>query len=471
MAGQEARATDPRYYIAMHLSRRAFLGSAAASALLRGQTHPPNIVFIYADDLGYGDLGVYGSKIRTPNLDRMAAEGVRFTQFYSANPVCSPSRAALLTGRYPTRVGVPRVLNPNDTTGLALNETTLAQMFKSSGYRTMCIGKWHLGHHPEYLPTARGFDEYFGIPYSNDMKPTPLLHNTEQIEEPAKLDSLTQRYTEQAVKFLEQSSGSPFFLYMPHTFPHVPLAASPRFRGKSPLGLYGDVVEELDWSVGEVLSTIRRIGADDNTLVMFSSDNGPWSQGSAGALRGRKGSTYEGGVREPFLARFPGRIPKGTVCTGVAGTIDILPTLAKLTGAKLPVAPLDGIDIWPLLSGARQSLDREALLYFDNWNLQCARWGKWKLHMARYNTFAFSPAPAGGRVNLPLRPPELYDLEADPMESYDVAPENPAVVREIQSRIERLLATFPEEVQKAWKDTQSRETAPTSAGALPRKKQ
>src|SRR5215471_1807959 len=345
----------------MSLSRRAFLASSAAAALVRGQQRLPNIVFIYADDLGYGDLGVYGSKIRTPNLDRMAAEGVRFTQFYSANPVCSPARAALLTGRYPTRTGVPRVLNPNDTAGLALNETTIAQMLKGSGYRTMCIGKWHLGHQPQFLPTSRGFDEYFGIPYSNDMTPRPLLHNAEQLEEPANLENLTQRYTEQAVKFLERDRGTPFFLYMPHTFPHIPLAASPRFRGKSPLGLYGDVIEELDWSVGEVFSALRRTRADGNTLVMFSSDNGPWYQGSPGPLRGRKGSTYEGGVREPLLARFPGRIPKGTVCNGVAGTIDILPTLAKLTGAALPKAPLDGIDIWPLLSGQEQSIEREVL--------------------------------------------------------------------------------------------------------------
>jgi arylsulfatase len=452
----------------MSLSRRAFLAGSAAAALVRAQPRPPNIVFIYCDDLGYGDIGVYGSRIRTPNLDRMAAEGVRFTQFYSANPVCSPSRAALLTGRYPTRTGVPNVLFPTDAKGLDLNETTIAQMLKGSGYRTMCIGKWHLGHHPEYLPTARGFDEYFGIPYSNDMTPRPLLHNTGQLEEPANLETLTPRYTEQAVQFLERSPGAPFFLYMPHTFPHIPLAASPRFRGKSSLGLYGDVIEELDWSVGEVFSTLRRIGADNNTLVMFSSDNGPWYQGSAGALRGRKGSTYEGGVREPFLARFPGKIPKGTVCQGVAGTIDILPTIAKLTGAKLPGLPLDGIDIWPLLSGTRPSIDREALLYFDDWNLQCARWGKWKLHFARYNTFAYSPAPQGGRVNLPLRPPELYDVEADPMESYDVAPGNPTVVREIQSRVDRLLATFPDEVQKAWTATQSRKTTVTPTGSLPK---
>ena len=445
------------------------MGGAAAS-LIRAQSRPPNIVFIYCDDLGYGDLGVYGSGIRTPNLDRMAAEGARFTQFYSANPVCSPSRAALLTGRYPTRTGVPRVLFPTDTTGLALSETTLAQMLKGAGYRTMCIGKWHLGHHPQYLPTARGFDEYFGIPYSNDMTPRPLLHNTEQLEEPANLETLTPRYTEQAVRFIDRSAGGPFFLYLPHTFPHIPLAASPRFRGKSAFGLYGDVIEELDWSVGEVFAALRRTGADSNTLVMFSSDNGPWYQGSPGALRGRKGSTYEGGVREPFLTRFPGQIPAGLVCQGVSGTIDILPTVAKLTGAPLPKAALDGIDIWPLMTGRRASIEREALLYFDDWNLQCARWGKWKLHFARYNTFAYNPAPAGGRMNFPLRPPELYDIEADPMESYDAAPENPKVVSEIQSRVRRLLATFPPEVQKAWTETQARETAVIPAGALPRKK-
>ena len=342
------------------------------------------------------------------------------------------------------------------------------QMLKGAGYRTMCIGKWHLGHHPQYLPTARGFDEYFGIPYSNDMTPRPLLHNTTQIEEPAVLETLTPRYTEQAVQFIESARTGRFFLYMPHTFPHIPLAASSRFRGKSLLGLYGDVVEELDWSVGEVLSALRRTGVDSNTLVMFSSDNGPWYQGSAGALRGRKGSTYEGGVREPFLARFPGRIPKGTVCNGLSGTVDILPTVAKLTGAPLPKAPLDGIDIGPLLTGARPSLEREALLYFDDWNLQCARWGKWKLHFARYNTMAYNPAPAGGRVNLALRPPELYDLERDPMESYDVAAANPETVREIRARVDRLLATFPEQVKKAWAETQGRETAVTPAGALPR---
>jgi arylsulfatase len=433
---------------------------------------PPNIVFIYADDLGYGDLGVYGSHIRTPNLDQMSAEGARFTQFYSANPVCSPSRAALLTGRYPTRTGVPMVLFPTDTTGLADNETTIAQLLRQQDYATICIGKWHLGHLPHYLPTNRGFDEYYGIPYSNDMTPRPLLHGVgqhlEQLEEPAVLETLTPRYTDQAVRFIDRSKDRPFFLYMPHTFPHIPLAASRRFRGKSGLGLYGDVIEELDWSVGEVFKAIKRNGLDNDTMVMFSSDNGPWYQGSPGRLRGRKGMTYEGGVREPFLARYPGRIPAGLTCTGVSGTIDILPTIAKLTGAALPPLPLDGIDIWPLLSGQRPSLEREALLYFDGWNLQCARLGKWKLHFARYNAFAYSPAPSGGRFNLPLKSPELYDIENDADESYDAAAENPEVVAEIRRHVERMLETFPAEVKKAWAETQGRKVVDTPAGALPR---
>ncbi|MBX5494127.1 MAG: sulfatase [Bryobacteraceae bacterium] len=453
------------------LSRRDWLKTAAAAgstSLLGAQSRPPNIVLIFADDLGYGDLGCYGSKIRTPNLDRMAAEGIRFTHFYSANPVCSPSRAALLTGRYPTRVGVPRVLFPTDKTGLPASETTIAAMLKAKGYKTMCVGKWHLGHLPEFLPTARGFDEYYGIPYSNDMNPRPLLHNQEVVEEPAKLETLTPRYTEQAVKFIERSKDSPFFLYMPHTYPHIPLAASERFRGKSPQGIYGDVLEELDWSVGQILETLKKHGLDNNTLVLFTSDNGPWYQGSPGFLRGRKGMTFEGGVRVPFIARFPGRIPKGKVCTGIASTMDLLPTIASLCNAPLPPNPLDGINIWPLLTGQKESLEREALLYFDNVYVQCARWRNWKLHIARYNTVTYSPSPAIGRMNLPLPSPELYNLETDPDESYDVAAENPKIVAEIQQRIERLITTFPEPIQQAYRETKSKRVAPTAAGAVTR---
>jgi arylsulfatase A len=457
------------------MRRRDFLKLGAAAAamchpLLKALAaeRPPNIVMILCDDLGYGDLGCYGSKIRTPNLDRMAADGARFTHFLSANPVCSPSRAALMTGRYPTRVGIPRVLFPKDTTGISDSETTIAQMLKAKNYKTMCIGKWHLGHLPQFLPTAHGFDEYFGIPYSNDMAPRPLMHNTETLEEPAKLETLTPRYTEQALRFIDGAKGSPFFLYMPHTYPHIPLAASGRFRGKSPLGLYGDVVEEIDWSVGQVLEALKKHGLENNTLVMFSSDNGPWYQGSPGGLRGRKGMTYEGGVREPFLARFPGRIPRGRLCRSLASMMDVLPTVAKLTGAPLPTNPLDGIDIWPLMAGQKEELPRELLLYFDDINLQCARWGRWKLHVTRYNSQAYSPAPAGGRVNLPLKNPELYDLENDPEEGYDVAPEHPDTVAEIRGRIDRLIAGFPEDIRKRWAETWAKPVDETAIGAVPR---
>ncbi|MDQ6700108.1 MAG: sulfatase [Acidobacteriota bacterium] len=454
------------------MNRREFFktaaaGAGAASASLAADARPPNVVFIYADDLGYGDLGCYGGGIRTPHLDGMAQDGMRFTHFYSANPVCSPSRAALLTGRYPTRVNVPRVFFPYDTTGLPDSETTIAQMLKAKQYKTMCIGKWHLGHLPPYLPMRRGFDEYFGIPYSNDMNPRPLMHNAEIIEEPAKLETLTPRYTEQALRFIERSKDSPFFLYMPHTYPHIPLGASARFRGKSAAGLYGDVVQELDWSVGEVLGALQKNGLANNTLVCFSSDNGPWFQGSPGRLRGRKGMTYEGGMREPFIARLPGRIPKGRVCSGVASTIDILPTVAKLCDVPLPPKPLDGIDIWPMLSGQKSEIEREAFLYFDNWNLQCARLGHYKLHISRYNSMAYTPPPAIGRINLPLASPELYDLNVDFDESYDIASEHPDVVREIQARVDRLVAGFPEEVRTAYAETRARKTGKFATGALP----
>lgn len=451
------------------MQRRTFLGSLAAAGIA-APSRPPNVVLIYCDDLGYGDLGCYGSPLKTPNIDRMASEGVRFTHFYSANPVCSPSRAALLTGQYPTRVQVPNVLFPNSTTGLPDSEMTIAQMLKPAGYKTACVGKWHLGHLPQYLPNRRGFDQYFGIPYSNDMNPRVLLRQsgdkTETVEEIATLPTLTPRYTQEAVNFINASKDAPFFLYMPHTYPHIPLDASEKFRGKSPFGMYGDVLAELDWSVGEVLNAVKKSGQENNTLVMFSSDNGPWFQGSPGKLRGRKGATLDGGVRVPFIARMNRRIPKGKVISGIGSTMDVMPTLAALTGAKLPNKPLDGINIQEMLQG-RQSIDREALLYFDGWNLQCARWGKWKLHMARYNSFVYGPAPASGRVNLPLKPPELYNIVDDVDESFDVAAENPKVVKEIEDRVFRLMGGFPNEVRSAWQATYARKTGKLDAGKLP----
>jgi arylsulfatase A-like enzyme len=452
------------------MSKRTFLKTAAGAlwgAKLSAQTRPPNVVFIYADDLGYGDVGCYGSSIRTPHLDHLAAEGARFTNFYSASPVCSPSRAALLTGRYPTRSGITAVLMSGDTFGLPDTETTIAQTLKLAGYRTMCVGKWHLGSTTPFLPTNRGFDEYYGLPYSNDMSPLKLLHNTDVIENPTNLTTLAGRYTDQAVSFIDRSKNSPFFLYLAHHIPHIPLTPSERFKGASGLGPYGDSIMELDWSVGRVLRALAANKLSDDTLVMFASDNGPWYQGSAGRLQGRKGGTFEGGVREPFIARFPGRIPRGLVSHGVSSTMDVFPTVARLAGAPLPGNALDGVDIWPLLTGEKDEVDRELLLYFDDWNLQCARSGKWKLHVSRYNSIAWTPDPPGGRCNLPLPNPELYDLEADPEESYDAAGDNPQIVAAIRSRMEELLPTFPGPVMNAWAYTMNCKVQGGPAGALP----
>jgi arylsulfatase A len=450
------------------MNRRVFLQSIAAAPLLSAAipTHP-NVVLIYADDMGYGDLHAYGSELETPNIDRLASEGVRFTNWTSANPVCSPSRASLLTGRYPTRVGVPRVLFPQDKGGLNKDEQTLADLLKTRGYRTQCIGKWHLGVTPGYLPTSRGFDHYLGIPYSNDMTPRVLMRDDKVVEETADLNTLTQRYTAEAVKFLRESKGSPFFLYFPHTFPHIPLAASDRFRGKSPQGIYGDVLKELDWSVGEVMRTLREIGAAKNTLVLFSSDNGPWYQGSPGRLRGRKGETWEGGVREPFIAWMPGQIPKGRVSGALGSMLDVTPTIAKLCGGPAPSKPVDGLDVWRLWTGEVDRIDREPLLYFDDEHLQCARWGRWKLHVSRYNRRGYSPPPKEGLLNLLLPKPELYDLEIDTDESYDVADLHPDIVKEIMARIEEAMKTFPENIVKDWEITKARKVSPTPAGALP----
>ena len=451
------------------LSASVLVGKCSSADAQAPSAQTPNIVFILCDDLGYGDLECYGSKIHTPNLNRLAAEGMRFTNFSSADPVCSPSRAALLTGRYPTRVGVPLVLFPLDTGGLNLDEITLASLLKGSGYKTACFGKWHLGRPNEYLPTSRGFDEYFGIPYSNDMTPRVVLRNTEVVEEPAKLETLTERYTQHAIDFIRRSRHSPFFLYLPQTFPHIPLAASARFRGKSAEGLYGDVVEELDWSVGEIMRTLAETGLEKNTLLLFSSDNGPWYQGSPGKLRGRKNSTFEGGVREPFIARWPGKIPAGHVSNALASMMDVYSTAAKLCRAPLPAKPLDGIDIWPLLSGKTDSLERPPLLYFNSWNLQCARWKNWKLHVARYNTAPYVPAPPGGVKNYLLPHPELYDLGTDPDESYDVATEHPDVVQKMNGLIQEMIQTFPPPVQDAYAEAKARAVNPQlPSGAWPR---
>ena len=435
------------------------------------RTQPPNIVLILADDLGYGDLSCYGSDIATPNLDAMADAGVKLNHFYSASPVCSPSRAALMTGRYPTRVGVPGVLGPQSEGGLSLDETTVAQVLKSANYATACIGKWHLGKGPAYMPMARGFDRFFGLPYSNDMFPLPLFDDAAPVEAQAQLNSLTARYTDRAIDFIRVSARAkkPFFLYLAHTFPHIPLAASERFRGKSGKGLYGDCIQELDWSAGQIMEALGANGVADNTLVIFTSDNGPWYQGSPGRLRGRKAETFEGGMREPFIAKWPGRIKPGrTVATSMATTMDLLPTFANLAGAALPMAPLDGVDIMPMLSGDVEVIDREQpFFYFDDNNLQCVRQGRWKLHVARYNTPPWVPQPAQGRVNLPLMNPELYDVVSDPQESYNVAAEHPEIVWPLRAKIDAAIRTFPAEVQWSWADTLSKLVNGSPAGAWP----
>jgi len=425
------------------------LAGAALPAPAQKQTSRPNIVIILADDLGYGDLGCYGHPtIRTPNLDRMAQEGARFTQFYSAAPVCTPSRVALMIGRLPGRSGLTRVLGPQAKGGLSANEITIAEALKPLGYSTACVGKWHLGHRPEFLPTRHGFDSYFGIPYSNDMSPktnptyktgplTPLIRDDKVVEEEPDQNFLTQRYTEEATKFIRSSAkaGKPFFLYLPHTFPHVPLHASPKFRGKSPRGLYGDVVEELDWSVGEVLKTLREAGADRNTLVVFSSDNGPWlikkqDGGSAGLLREGKASTWEGGMREPFLARWPGRIPAGVVTQAFGTLMDLFPTCVTISGAKMPAdREYDGADLSPVLF--ENSAGREPLhFYYNAEDLRAVRKGPWKLHLETNE-----PATGGGLSK--HEPPLLYNLTVDPSEKYDVAAENPAVVSDLLGLIEQ----------------------------------
>ncbi len=463
------------------MNRRQFVKTGATAALspfvaaTAAPANLPNIVIIFADDLGYGDLSSYGSEIATPNLDRMAVEGVRFTHFYAASSVCSPSRASLLTGRYGVRCGVPTVFQASDPGGMSETEVILPQILKPLGYKSMCVGKWHLGRPAKYLPTARGFDEYYGIPYSNDMSPSILMHNTDIIESPVNLSTLTRRYTEQAVSFIQRAGNKPFFLYMPHTFPHIPLAASPAFRGKSGMGLYGDVVQELDWSVGQVLEALQSTGVDQNTLVMFTSDNGPWFQGSPGVLRGRKGESFEGGMREPFIARFPGRIPIGhsrgptreRTVDAMASALDFLPTVAGFTGASLPGNPLDGVDIGPLLTGQVNDVGRPPFLYFSNWNLQCARSGVWKLHMARADTPAYAPEPKVGYFNLRLLNPELYNVVTDPEEAEDQSSQHPDIVAAIQNEVAGMLPSFPAQVQTAWHDTQNRPVNPNEPGAWP----
>ncbi|MGB7345945.1 MAG: sulfatase, partial [Pirellulaceae bacterium] len=406
----------------------------------------PNIVVIFCDDLGYGDLGCYGSeKNRTPEIDRRASQGMMFTDFYSSSPVCTPSRASLMTGCYPRRVGMHEdstghwVLIPRSRRGLDPQETTVAEVLKSRGYATACVGKWHLGDQPEHLPTAHGFDFYYGIPYSNDMQqagrgdpPLPLVKQTEVIEAPADQSTLTKRYTEQVISFIESNQGKPFFVYLPHTFPHLPLFASPRFLGQSKNGRYGDSVEEIDWSTGEILKCLDRLKLAENTLVVFTSDNGSNGRngGSNKPLAGAKGSTMEGGMRVPFIASWPAKIKPGTRTSELATTMDLLPTFCSLTGAELPERKIDGFDISPLLFGEPGAKSQyEALYYYRRRQLQAVRMGDWKYHLSLEETHPrwTSPDPTG-----PKRKAKLVNLKSDLQEKKDIAKEYPQIIEQIE---------------------------------------
>ena len=380
--------------------------------------------------------------------------GARFTDFYVAQAVCSASRTALLTGCYPNRIGILGALGPTSKTGISDKETTIAQMLKKLGYATAIYGKWHLGHHPRFLPTRHGFDDYFGLPYSNDMWPKhptakfpdlPLIEADKTIQTNPDQRNLTTWYTEHAVKFIDKNKDNPFFLYVPHNMPHVPLHVSDKFAGKSKQGLYGDVIEEIDWSVGEILKAIARNGLDDNTLVIFTSDNGPWlpygsHAGSAGPLREGKASSFDGGVREPFIARWPGHITAGKVCKEPAMTIDLLPTIAKLTGAELPKLKIDGLDISSLLLKPEEGKSPHQALYFY-WGreLQALRSGKWKLHFPHTYPVVKGKAPAegkpagGGTEKIELA---LFDLEADIGERLNVVEKHPEIVEQMKKLAE-----------------------------------
>jgi len=454
------------------MNRRSFLqtltaATFAAPGLKAAAPAPPNIILILADDLGYGDIGSFGSRIPTPFLDQMAKEGIRGRNFYAPAAVCSPSRAGILTGRYAARMGCAGVLMPNDEGGLPADETTIARMLKSTGYRTACIGKWHLGSAPGFLPNDHGFDTYFGIPYSHDMLPLPLYRNRTVIDRRPALELLTAQFTSEAVNFINASKDKPFFLYLAHTAPHIPLITGRAFRGFSGFGHYGDMVAELDDSCGKIMDAVRKAGLDENTLIVFTSDNGPWYEGTAGRFRGRKGETWDGGLRVPFIARFPKRIAPNSVMDDDTYGLDLLPTFASVAGASLPAKPSDGVDIWPLLNGSGKTVERDAFLFFDGIQLQAARLGNFKLHVARYNSPPWVEAPASGRWNLPLPRPELYNVVTDPGESLNIVAERPRIAAQIRDAIDRVMLTFPADVQAAWRDTLQRVVIETPPGAVP----
>ncbi len=426
---------------------------------------PPNVVVIFMDDMGYADIGPFGAEgYETPHLDRMAREGRIFTDFYVTQAVCSASRAGLLTGCYNVRVSILGALGPKSNNGIHADEVTIAEICKQKDYATACYGKWHLGHHKKFLPMQHGFDDYFGLPYSNDMWPyhpgvlhlpmeqrlkrwphLPLIDKNEIVNPQVTgkdQEQLTTQYTERAVQFIDNNKDQPFFLYVPHSMVHVPLYVSDKFKGKSDRGLFGDVMMEVDWSVGQILDAIRRHGLEENTLVVFTSDNGPWLSygdhaGSAAPLREGKGTMFEGGCRESTVMWWPGTVPAGTTCSEPAMTIDILPTVAHLIGAKLPAHKIDGKNILPLITGeAGARSPQEAYFFYYGRELQAVRYGKWKLHFPHgYRTLA---GRKGGNAGIPVRYSQariglsLSHLEADIGETNNVAEQYPDIVAKIQ---------------------------------------
>jgi arylsulfatase A len=464
------------------LSRREFIqrgfGAAGATIALNSIPSPialglqaksttrPNIIIINADDLGYGDLSCYGSEaIKTPNLDKMADNGVRFTDFYACSAVCTPSRFGLLTGRYPQRAGINFLFFPkkwaqvavraasmagmadgdgavNDVDGIPADETTIAESLKKAGYRTALIGKWHLGNYlksPEHHPTEHGFDHFYGVPYSNSNKLLPLSRGKEIIEENIQGEEqgkLTGLYTSEAVRFIEGAKDRPFFCYFSHTFPHRPHFASANFKGQSEAGRYGDAVEEVDWSVGEIMDCLERNHLLRQTLVVFTSDNGPWYNGSPGNLRGRKGQSYEGGTRVPMIASWAGQISPGTVCREPAMNIDFLPTCLSLAGLKMPTDRIiDGRDISGLLLGRRKKTPHETLYFYHHDKLEGIRHGKWKFY-PKIHPYVY-PVPIETIREWSWGGPWLYNLELDPGESYNLRAKHPEIVNELTAIMEQ----------------------------------
>lgn len=466
----------PAFILSVIFSVVFFMAVAASSGpgkpgASRRPEKQPNIIVIFMDDMGYGDPECYnGFGYHTPNINKLAAEGMRFTNFYAAQAVCTASRAALLTGCYPNRLGISGAFMPWSKLALNPNEQTIAVLLKKAGYHTGMIGKWHLGAKAPFLPVHYGFDEYLGLPYSNDMwpvdydgkpvtdttdrrfryPPLPLLEGDSTIRYIRTLadqGELTGIYTKRACAFIRQHKDNPFFLYLAHSMVHVPIAASPAFVGKSGVGLFGDVMLEVDWSVGEIMRTLREAGLDKNTLVIFTSDNGPWltfgdHAGNAGGLREGKGTSWEGGQREPCIMRWPGKIPAGTVCNKIAATLDILPTITKICGALMPVNKIDGVDIWPLLSGEPDANPRNELVYYyDHNSLEGVRKGKWKLvvpHKGQtYKTYLPGHGGRPGGYDAVQIPKALYDLSEDPGETLDVQAQNPEVVKDLEALVEK----------------------------------